>query len=194
MRRYILTGTPGAGKTSLLHGLADLGLPVVEEAATAVIAQAQARGEDEPWTRASFLDDIVGMQKARQLAAPATGPVQVYDRSPICTHALARYLGRPIPPSLTAEIERITAEHIYERRVFFVRNLGFCEPTSARRISFEESLEFERVHEESYRAFGYELLDVPAAALADRVQAVRSAMGPPGPEDPAPGVLTMDRP
>ncbi|WP_329331893.1 AAA family ATPase [Streptomyces sp. NBC_00663] len=194
MRRYILTGTPGAGKTSILRGLADLGHPVVEEAATAVIALAQARGEDEPWTRASFLDDIVAMQKARQLAAPATGPAQVYDRSPICTHALARYLGRPIPPSLTAEIERITTERVYRRQVFFVRNLGFCAPTRARRISFEESLEFEKVHEESYRAFGYELLDIPAADLADRIAAVRSVLSTPGPADPTPGVLTMDRP
>ncbi|KKD02097.1 ATP-binding protein, partial [Streptomyces sp. WM6386] len=142
---------------------ADLGHAVVEEAATAVIAQAQARGEDEPWTRASFIEEIAELQRLRQSAAAASESVQVYDRSPVCTHALARYLGRPVPASLTAEIERITAEAIYEPQVFFVRNLGFCEPTSARRISFAESLEFEKVHEESYHAFGYELIDIPAA-------------------------------
>lgn len=99
MRRYVLTGTPGAGKTSILRALADLGHTVVEEAATSVIAGAQAGGEDEPWTRASFIEEIVEVQCRRQLEAPTTNSVQVYDRSPVCTHALARYLERPVPPS-----------------------------------------------------------------------------------------------
>ncbi|MFG2888167.1 ATP-binding protein [Streptomyces sp. NPDC048248] len=176
MRRYVLTGTPGAGKTSILRCLAELGYRVVEEAATAVIAQAQAHGEDAPWTRASFIDDIVDLQRLRQLEASATDSVQVFDRSPVCTYALAKYLGLPVSRALTAEIERITAGQIYDRKVLFIRNLGFCEPTGARRISLQESLVFERVHEQSYRAFGYELIDVPADRLARRVAAVTSAI------------------
>ncbi|MFD6875639.1 MULTISPECIES: AAA family ATPase [unclassified Streptomyces] len=92
MRRYVLTGTPGAGKTSILRCLDKLGHGIVEEAATAVIAQAQALGEDQPWTRASFIDEIVALQRQRQLKA--TGSVQVFDRPPVCTHALATWGGR----------------------------------------------------------------------------------------------------
>ncbi|GAA4671509.1 AAA family ATPase [Streptomyces chumphonensis] len=172
MRRYVLTGTPGAGKTSILRGLAARGYEVVEEAATAVIARAQAQGEGEPWTRTTFIDEVVDLQKQRHLRADGTHAVQVFDRSPICTHALANYLGRPVSRALTSEIQRIVTQEIYERQVLFVRNLGFCEPTRARRISFQESLEFEKVHAESYRAFGFELIDVPADDLADRVAAV----------------------
>lgn len=179
MRRFVLTGTPGAGKTSILRCLAKQGYEVVEEAATAVIARAQAQGEGEPWTRAFFIDEIVEMQKQRQLATSATDFVQVFDRSPVCTHALANYLGRPVPRALTAEIERITAEEIYERQVLFVRNRGFCEATSARRISFQESLVFEKFHEQSYRAFGFELIYIPAGDLADRVAAVSAVISQP---------------
>ena len=45
MKRYILTGTPGAGKTSILRMLAARGHSVVEEAATSLIALGQAGGE-----------------------------------------------------------------------------------------------------------------------------------------------------
>jgi len=181
MRRYVLTGAPGAGKTSILRRLADFGYGTVEEAATALIERAQAQGEDEPWRRASFIEEIVLLQWQRQLEAPAAGPVLVFDRSPICTYALARYLGRPVPPILTAELERIADEGIYEREVLFVRNLGFCEPTAIRRLSFQESLAFEKVHEQSYRAFGYELIDIPAGDLPRRVAAVRSVISPASP-------------
>ncbi|MDP9845698.1 AAA family ATPase [Streptosporangium lutulentum] len=180
MRRYVLTGAPGAGKTSILRLLEATGHSTVGEAATAVIASGQARGEAEPWTRASFIDDVVALQRRRQTQAVAAATtVQIYDRSPICTHALGVYLGYPVSSALSAEIDRITRERIYERQVFFVRNLGFCEPTAARRISFEDSLKFERVHEESYRAFGYELIDIPVGAPADRMAAVRSTISRP---------------
>ena len=38
VRRYILTGAPGAGKTSILHGLAERGHHVVPEAAAERVA------------------------------------------------------------------------------------------------------------------------------------------------------------
>ncbi|MHA6760212.1 ATP/GTP-binding protein [Streptacidiphilus sp. PAMC 29251] len=182
MKRYILTGTPGAGKTTVLGCLERLGYGAVEEAATAVIARGQARGEAEPWTGESFVEDIVRLQRRRQLDAAAAmtalggaGDVQFYDRSPVCTHALSVYLGRPLGAVLTNEIERIVSEQVYQPRVFFLRNLGFCEPTAARRISFEESLVFERIHEQSYRSFGFELIDIPAGEPAERAAAIVSA-------------------
>lgn len=49
MRRYILTGAPGCGKTAILRQLELVGFGVVEEAATDVIALRQAQGVAEPW-------------------------------------------------------------------------------------------------------------------------------------------------
>jgi predicted ATPase len=173
MKRYILTGTPGSGKTSILRELKRQGYSVVEEAATDVIAREQRLGNPEPHLQSDFIESIVHLQKQRQLeAATLPDELQWYDRSPICTLALSRYLGYAAPPSLVEEIERIEREAIYQRRVFFIEHLGFCQPTEARKITFEESLIFEKIHEETYTSLGYDLLKIPPGALSERVHRI----------------------
>ncbi|MGO8960418.1 MAG: AAA family ATPase [Streptosporangiaceae bacterium] len=178
MPRYVLTGTPGSGKTAVLRLLERMGYPVIEEAATDVIALEQALGGSEPWRSPGFIDKIAALQVARQAASPA-GPWPVFfDRSPVCTLALARFLGFPAAPSLLAEVARLAREQVYQTEVFFVRNQGFVAPTAARRISFADSLAFEEVHEQTYAEFGFRLVEVPAGPLPDRAAAVLSVVAP----------------
>lgn len=177
MRRFILTGTPGVGKTVLLRQLELDGFGVVEEAATDVIALEQARGVAEPWTRSSFIDLIVDLQRRRQLrAANAPDDIQFHDRSAVCTAALAIFLGHPASTALSHELQRIEREGIYQRRVFFIRTMGFIKPTEARRISFEDARRFEQVHEKTYRDHGFEIVPIGPGSVLDRAAAIRRAL------------------
>lgn len=177
MRRFIITGAPGAGKTAIIRQLELDGFGVVEEAATDVIAAAHAQGTVEPWTDPSFIDAIARLQRERQIrASHQPDEVQFHDRCAVCTAALAIYLGHPFPPFLSSELERIRKEGIYQTRVFFIRNLGFIKPTEARRISFEETVRFEKIHEETYREFGFELVAVEPGSLRERVSVIKAAI------------------
>jgi predicted ATPase len=162
MKRYVLTGAPGAGKTSVLGALRNRGFPVVAEAATDVISQQQARGVAEPWQQDDFVDRIVALQRDRlgPAAVGAPGTAEVHDRSVLCTLALARFLRQGET--------RVAAAGVYEPAVFFVRPLGFIVPTAARRISYRESLDFERLHEAAYLEHGFEPIGVGAAPVAER--------------------------
>src|SRR5205814_5562321 len=130
MRRFIITGAPGAGKTAIIRQLELDGFSVVEEAATDVIAAAHAQGTVEFWRHPSFIDAIAHVQEAT-----------------------------------------------YQNRVFFNRNLGFITPTEARRISFEETVRFEKIHEETYRDFGFELVSIEPGSLVERVSIIKAAIG-----------------
>ncbi len=177
MRRYILTGAPGAGKTAILRLLERRGHPVVEEAATDVIALASAQGRSEPHRSPGFIDDILALQQLRQARADfAPAPAVFFDRSPVCTWALAAFLNYPASPALRDEIDRIGREGVYARRVFFIRNQGFVTPTDARRISFEESVRFEAVHAEVYARFGFSCLMVEPGPVEARAAAVEAGM------------------
>lgn len=116
--RVVFTGPPGSGKTTLLTGLADLGFDVVAESATDVIAGSQTRGQPGPWDDLESTERVVALQQARQRAADNLASTVLFDRSPVCTLALARYLDHPMGPLLTAELDRVQREQGYDRSVF----------------------------------------------------------------------------
>jgi predicted ATPase len=176
MSNYVLTGTPGAGKTSVLRLLETTGHTVVEEAATDVIALAHALGREAPWDDPDFIDTVVSLQRRRQDAVVASDTA-FFDRSPVCTLALSRYLGLPTSTPLAREVDRVVTQGVYEATVFLVRDQGFVRPTAARRISYEDLLVFERFHEDTYREFGFDLVEVPAGPLPERAELVRRTVG-----------------
>ncbi len=90
----------------------------------------------------------------------------------LCTLALARFQERPETPLPAAEVSRVVAAGVYERAVFFVRPLGFIVPTAARRISYRESLDFERLHEAAYLEHGFQIIEVGAPSVAERAMLI----------------------
>jgi predicted ATPase len=175
MKHFILTGMPGAGKTSIIEQLDGLGANVVPEAATEIIARQQAQGIAEPWLEAGFIDAIVDLQNTR-LDQAAAGPhaMVFHDRSVFCTYALALYQGRAISSTLQTCIARLLAEQVFQSRVFFVGHLGSVAPSAARKITFADALDFEQVHREVYQSFGFELVPVAPAPVMDRAHKILS--------------------
>jgi predicted ATPase len=129
------------------------------------------------WNDRPFIDKIVTLQRRRQVRTQAPQTVAIFfDRSPLCTLALSRYLGFAPSHLLADEVDRVMGENVYEATVFFIRNQGFIHATAARQINFEDSLTFEQLHEQTYRDLGFQLTDVPPGPLADRVAFIQQTV------------------
>jgi predicted ATPase len=179
MERYILTGAPGAGKTAIIRQLETDGYTVIEEAATDVIALWQAKGIAKPWTHPGFIGAIVALQQRRERRAAdiaSADGVQFYDRSVVCTAALAEYLRVPRPQNLVEELRRVTAEHTYQRNVLFLRHLGFITHTNARKITYEEAVRFEQIHEKTYRDLAFAITYIETGSVSDRLEQIKQIL------------------
>ncbi len=173
MKNYILTGAPGSGKTVLIRYLESNGYNVIDEAATDIIHLAQANGNAAPWTQPDFIEKVVQLQiQRRQNASGKTSRYRFFDRSPLCTLALARYLGFAPPQILLDAIDSEKKDTYYESNVFFIGNLGYTVKTDVRTLTFEEALRFEKIHEETYLEHGARLIKIPGQAVEERAKMI----------------------
>src|SRR3974390_841536 len=99
MKRFIITGAPGAGKTAIIRQLELDGFSVVEEAATDVIAAAHAPGT-QPRAHPSFIAAIAAPGGAPAAHGSATIPIQnKVRRSFASTSYLRTKSNLPSPPT-----------------------------------------------------------------------------------------------
>lgn len=180
MKRFIITGAPGAGKAATIRQLEIDGFSVVEGAATDVIAAAQAHGSAQPWVAPSFIDAIANLQRQRQIRASyQSDEVQFRDHCAVCTAGLAVYLEYP-SSSLSLSRQR-TGTASKRKGSTKTESSLFAISTSlplARRgeSAFEDTVRFERIHEETYRNLGFELVSVEAGSLVERVSVIKTAI------------------
>jgi predicted ATPase len=173
MANVILTGAPGAGKTSVLLELERLGHAVVPEAASDVMALETAKGVDRPWESSDFITKILNLQLARAAGAPTDA---IHDRSVLCTLALCRYLDHPVPDELFQAVDEVRAKR---PKVFFVRLMGFITPTEARRITYAESLKFEAVHQAVYAEASLAVTEVLPGPVEQRAKQIVAMLAGP---------------
>jgi predicted ATPase len=173
---FVLTGGPGAGKTTLIEALARTGVTTVAEAGRAVIRDEEARGGRAlPWLNPlAFAGAMLSRDVASYAAMRDTEAPVVFDRGIPDIAGYLRLEGLEPPQALRAAIRR----HRYQPCVFI------CPPwreiytaDSERRQSFDVARRTHRVMAEVYGELGYELIEVPRALVDARARFMRERIG-----------------
>lgn len=167
-RFVLVTGGPGAGKSTLIEALRTAGHPAVGEAGRAVIQQQAAIGgralpQRDPELFAEVILSWELRSYQRALAMPG---VVFFDRGlPDVVGAFAM-LGRPVP----AHVRRAAETFRYHRRAFLAPPWPEIFHRDAER--WQDHAEAVRTHDamvNAYTDLGYDLVTLPRADVPTRL-------------------------
>jgi len=183
--KYILTGGPGSGKSSILLALEQRGEAIIREAAEDVIKLEQSRGNKEPWLDIKYLQNkILALQLKREALADkiAKNDRVFIDRGVIDGLAYCQiqdkimtlYMRDTIDDYKIIPFEK-PKSHQYTK-IFLIENLGRCDKTDVRREELGEALKLEGLQEENYKRLGYEVVRIAPNPLELRVDYVLNSI------------------
>lgn len=177
MKKYIITGGPHSGKSSVLNLLEERGIHVLHETARLIIQEDQEKKKSDP--AYNFLypweDQKIFCRRCheRQLEREKelTGDIAVLDRSIIDNLAYAAVAGIELDQKIYRDISRAD----YEKGVFYFEQLKNYMPDDQRRDSEKQ---VKAVHKELYKVYtrlGFEMIKIPVFSDDVKINIIKRA-------------------
>lgn len=171
VRRFVLTGGPGAGKSTLVAALAARGAHTFAEAGRSILrlqdaiaGPAHAARNPRDYAEAMLMWDMRSFAEAERLDGPA-----FFDRGVPDTIGYLRLVGRPVPP----HVERAALAFRYADPVFVAPPWSDIYTTdSERRQAWGVAVATHDTVRGVYAELGYRLVDLPPVPVEQRADFV----------------------
>jgi predicted ATPase len=171
-QKYIITGAPGTGKTSIINELKRRGLRCVDENSREIIAeQIKTGGEILPWkNQIAFENQIANMRTQQYLASPEDC-ICFFDRSTLDCIAYLKLNNLETTSQIIENIKKCN----FNKTVFYTpiwKEIYIND--SERKENIEKAIEIENTIMKTYKSQGYELVKIPKLSIAERVDFIIS--------------------
>jgi predicted ATPase len=172
---FVITGGPGAGKTTLVSALEAAGYAVSAEAGRAIILdQVAIGGSALPWgDRALYAELMLAREmQSHRHAASAAGPV-IFDRGVPDAMGYLRLTGCGVKDHFA----KAAAVFRYNSRVFIAPPWEeIFTQDSERKQDFNEAVRTYESLRDTYLDCGYRLIELPRCPIQERVEFVVGEM------------------
>lgn len=168
-KKYIITGAPGTGKTTVIR-LLEKDYSCIAESSRQVIKQEQQTGGGgTPWQDITRFSDLVYEAYVRELS---NNPQALFtDRSLLDLIAYLRVGGKPLSPELC----HFPYQEKFQNKVFFAPTWeAIYHKDKQRQQEFAYCLELEKALLKVYTEKGFEIIYLPKDKVSNRVNFVTS--------------------
>jgi predicted ATPase len=165
MRRYVLTGASGAGKSSLIVGLKLRGEAVVHEAARELLLFQQACGNPDPMAAPDWEDCVVRLHLRREASVPPGVPRVFLDRGGPDHVVYSRLFGWP----LSVDLRELALGMTYDA-IFLIEHDRKRSGGEGAASGRKESEHIARALLGQYEALGHLTFRIPLMPLGDRLE------------------------
>ena len=165
--KYIITGAPSTGKTTLLSALENKGYNTKEEIARKVIKQELALGSNKlPWLNVEAFSALVLLEMQTQLTTVNEKDLCFFDRGIPDIIAYLR-VGNKVVPAI---YEEQTTVFNYNKTVFLapVWDAIFSNDEE-RKENIEQAYLIEKSLIKTYKSLGFAIHTLPKASIEERV-------------------------
>ena len=165
IKRFIITGGPATGKSSIIEYFQQIGYSCFEEVSRDIIQEQniQTSAKNFDFEYAVFQD-----RKKQYLSATK---LHFFDRSMLDGLAYMKLQNIPIPQQMLTDVKT----HRYELKVFIAPSWEEIYHQDSERLEiFEEAINIDKFLRHTYQSFGYELVEIPLTTVEERVKFILS--------------------
>jgi len=172
--RFVVTGGPGGGKTTILTALAERGYDFAPESARRIIQQRLAAGISPRPEPVLFAREILSADMEKYRKADPIGRPMFFDRGVLD----ALYMLDAENALSRDQIEQYIKEFPYNKIVFLLPPWDEIYVTDSERDqTLEQAVEVYAGMKNWYQQWGYEIMEVPRTHVDKRVAFILKAVG-----------------